>query len=212
MVELLLEPKAGASGYRQGAINLQVDRAAAQAFIATWDGNPDCGAKIIVTNRGDNLDGVTRIGATRALDIQARNRGTNLSWVKTMEINARNDSGKNVGELHCLHVRAENYGNVYTDVKGLDIEISDENTTQAQERMGLHIRSTDLSGMSAVDEAFKISHTSTNGFAQLFKFATDAGDGVAAKATALNGMTSAYRALVKIGAVQGYIPIMDTWA
>ncbi len=206
MIELLLEPKTGTSGYRQGAINLQCDRAAAQPFTATWDGNPDCGVKIIATNRANNLDGATRIGAVRALDIQARNRGTNLSWVKTMEVNARNDSGKNVSELHCLHVRAENYGNVYTDVKGLDIEISDENTTQSQERMGLHIRSTDLSGMSAVNEVLKISHTSTNGFDKLFHFGADTGDTAAANTHAIDGHALAFIAKCKMNATDGYLP------
>jgi hypothetical protein len=210
--DLDLEVLAGTKGYRQGAGQITVDRAAGQEFAVGWDGNPDAGLKIIVNNRANNLDGATRIGGVRALDIQARNRGTNLSWVKTMELNARNDSGKNVSELHGLHVRAENYGNVYTDVRALDVELSDENTTQAQERMGIIIRSTDLSGMSAVDEAIKVSHTSTNGFAQLFKFATDTGDGVEVKSTALNGLSASHRILAKIGSTQVYIPILTTWA
>ncbi len=206
MIELLLEPKAGTSGYRQGGINLQVDRASTQGFTATWDGNPDTALKIIATNRANNLDGVTRIGAVRALDIQARNRGTNLSWVKTMEINARNDSGKNVSELHCLHVRAENYGNVFTDVKGIDIEISDENTTQSQERTGLVIRSTDLSGMSAVSQVLKILHTSTNGFEYLLNFAGATGDTAVANTHSIDSHALAFIAKCKHNGVDGYLP------
>lgn len=206
MLDLLLYPKTGTKGFRQGAGNIQVLRLAAQPFIATWDGNPDCGLKILARNYGNNLDGVTRIGGERALDIQARNSGTNLSWVKTMELNARNDSGKNVTELHGLHVRAENYGNVFTDVRGVDIEISDENTTQSQERMGLVIRSTDLSGMSAVNEVIKILHTSTNGFDALFNFAGATGDTAVANTHAIDGHALAFIAKCKHNSVDGYIP------
>ena len=211
--DIIVRPLAGTKGFRQGALNIQVLRAAGQEFAATWDGNPDTGLKIIARNYGNNLDGVTRIGGQRALDIQARNSGTNLSWVKTVEINARNDSGKNVTELHCLHVRAENYGNVYTDVRGLDVEISDENTTQGQERVGLVVRSTDLSGMGAVDAVLRISHTSTNGITNLIKFASATGDTYTAKATAVGalGNTLGY-ARVLIGSTPGRIAVFDEWA
>jgi len=200
-------------GFRNGVQNIQMIRLPSQALAATWDGNPDEGVKIMARNYANNLDGVTRIGAVRALNLQARNSGTNLSWVKTVEINARNDSGKNVSELHCFHVRAENYGNVFTDVKGLDVEISDENTTQSQERMGLHIRSTDLSGMSAVDEVLKVTHTSTNGFTNLIKFGAATGDTYTAKATAVAslGSTLGY-AKVDINGTPGRIAIFDEWS
>jgi hypothetical protein len=211
--DIIVRPLAGTAGFRQGALNIQVLRAVGQAFAATWDGNPDTGLKILARNYGNGLDGVTRIGGQRALDIQARNSGTNLSWVKTMELNARNDSGKNVSELHGLHIRAENYGNVYTDVRCLDLELSDENTTQGQERVGLLIRSTDLSGMSAADAVLKISHTSTNGFNALIKFAAATGDTYTAKATAVAslGSTLGY-AKVLIGTTPGRIAIFDEWA
>ena len=173
-------------GFRNGVLNVQMIRLSTQAWAATWDGNPDEGVKIIARNYANNLDGATRIGGERALNLQARNSGTNLSWVKTVEVNARNDSGKNVSELHCLHVRAENYGNVYTDVKGLDIEMSDENTTQGQERMALHVRNTDASGMSAVEEVIKITHgAASGGFTNLIKFGATTLDTYTGKVTAV---------------------------
>ncbi len=205
---------AGTKGLRQGAVNIALTRAAAQALVATWDGNPDTSMKVITRNYANNLDGATRIGGARALDIQARNSGTNLSWVKTMELNARNDSGKNVSELLGLHIRAENYGNVYTSTIGLDIELSDENTTQAQPRTGIQIRSTDGSGMSAVEQVFKISHSSTNGFTNLFKFNAATGDTYTAKVTAGGGDLGNTNGYIKvdINGTPGRIPVFDEWA
>ncbi len=163
-------------GFRNGALNVQVIRNSDQAFAATWDGNADEGMKIIGRNYASNLDGATRIGSIRALNIQARNSGTNISWVKTMELNARNDSGKNTGELLGLHIRAENYGNVYTSTIGLDVEMSDENTTQSQPRIGAQFRNTDGSGMSACDAVMKVSHSGTNGWTNLLHCASATGD------------------------------------
>src|SRR3990167_2669147 len=62
----------GTGAFRQGALNLQISRAAAQADTA-WDGNPDCGLKLIATNHATgNASGE---GAVRGIDAQARNRG-----------------------------------------------------------------------------------------------------------------------------------------
>ena len=199
-------------GFRNGALNIQVIRESAQAFAATWDGNPDEGLKIIARNYGNGLDGATRIGAARALNLQARNSGTNISWVKTVEVNARNDSGKNVNELHGVHIRAENYGNIYTDVRGLDIEMSDENLTQSQERMGLIIRNTDMSHQAVVNEVFKVIHTAWNGsngnegFDKLFHFGADTGDTVVANTHAIDGHALAFIAKCKMNATDGYLP------
>ena len=203
----------GAKGLRQGAANIGVTRTAVNPFIATWDGNPDTALKMLARNYGNNLDGATRIGGQRALDIQARNSGNNLSWVKTMELNARNDSGKNVSQLAGLHIRCENYGNIYTDNIALDVEMSDENTTQSQERIGVQVRNSDGSGMPAVNAAFKIKHTSTNGFTNFLKLGSATGDSYTAKATAVAalGSTLGYL-LVDINGTPGRIPVFDTWA
>jgi hypothetical protein len=206
ILDIVLSPKTGAYGFRQGALNIALTREASQPIIATWDGNDDCAIKVVARNYGNNLDGVTRIGGVRALNIQARNSGTNQSWVKTAEINARNDSGKNVSELHAVHIRVENYGNVYTDVKGLDVELSDENTTQSQERTVVVLRTTDLSGMSAVNQVFKILHTSTNGFNFLFNFAGATGDTAVANTHSIDGHALAFIAKSKHNGVDGYIP------
>ncbi len=158
---------AGTAGLRQGAINLSLTRAADQAFAATWDGNPDCGIKMLVRNYADNLDGATPIGAVQALNVQGRNSGTNILWVNAMEVNARNDGGAISDTVRGLHIRMENYGTISTSNTGLDIEMSDENYTGTQERIGILVRNTDASGMAAVDSIMKISHTSTYGFTYL---------------------------------------------
>ncbi len=157
----------GTDGLRQGGVDLNLERASDQPFIATWDGNPDCGLSIVANNRASNLDGATLIGAVRALNLQARNRGTNVAWVKTVELNARNDSGKNTNSLHGMHIRIENYGTVNDDLVGLDIELSCENDTGSPTKDAILVRNTDLSGMSVVGSVIKLSNTSTNGFGAL---------------------------------------------
>jgi hypothetical protein len=150
-------------GARQGAVAIQLDRTSGYAMTA-WDGNPDCGLKIAVNNRAANG---TSANGVRAFDIQARNRSTN-AWVKTMELNCRNDSGAETVSLYGLHIRCENYGTVGTDIIGLDIEMSSENDTSSPTKDAIVIRNTDASGMTAVGSVIKLSNTSTNGFTNLF--------------------------------------------
>lgn len=157
----------GTAGYRQGAIQVTIDRAVGQQFTAGWDGNPDNGVKIIANNRANNLDGVNEIGGIRALDAQARNRGTNLAWVKAIEFNGRNDSGCTVDSLSVVHLRAENYGTVNDSIVALDIEMSSENDTSSPTKQAILVRNTDLSGMTVVDSVLAVSNTSTNGFGAL---------------------------------------------
>lgn len=153
---------AGTTGWRQGALNITMSRASDQALTA-WDGNPDCGLKIQVNNRASNVGGA---GGTRAIDVQARNRLVN-TWVNTCEINGRNDSGATTTQLIPVHIRAENYGTVSTEIIGLDIELSSENDTGSPDKCGIRIRNTDLSGMTVVKSAIRMSNTSTNGFGAL---------------------------------------------
>jgi hypothetical protein len=115
---------------------------------------------VIVNNRADNT--IARNGV-RALDIQARNRLTN-AWVKTTEINSRNDSGANTVEMVGIHVRMENYGQVDDSIIGLDIEMSSENDTSTPKKSAILIRNTDASAQPAVDNVIELSNTSTNGF------------------------------------------------
>lgn len=157
----------GTDGLRQGGLDVNLERASDQGFTATWDGNPDCGVSIVANNRANNLDGVTPIGAVRALNIQARNRGSNIAWVEGVELNARNDSGKVCTTLYGMHIRIENYGTVADALYGLDIEMSSENDTSSPTKDAIIVRNTDLSGMSVVGSVIKLSNTSTNGFGAL---------------------------------------------
>ena len=125
----------GSRGYRQGAENVQITRALGQQFVPTWDGNPDCAQKMLARNYANNLDGVTRIGAERAFDIQARNSGPNLAWVNAMQANARNDN--NLTDLYVAKFVAENYGDIFGTVRSLVLQLLDENHTGGQERIGL---------------------------------------------------------------------------
>jgi hypothetical protein len=89
-------------GVRQGAENVQITRSLGADF--TWDGNPDCAIKAIARNYAANT---TNQGAERGIDIQARNSGTNISWVNAANFNARNDSGKTADQLLGIGVRVE---------------------------------------------------------------------------------------------------------
>lgn len=166
----------GTHGFRQGALNIWVARDEGEEFIATWDGNPDTGAKITVRNYGNNLDSVTLIGGIEGISISARNRGDNLGYVRSMGVSATNDSGSKVTTMTGLALRMENYGSVVTSIEGINLEMSDENMTLSQTRTGIHIRNTDASAQAAVNNIFKISHTSTNGFTYLFHFNAATGD------------------------------------
>ncbi len=201
-------------GFRTGVQNIQMIRLATQALAATWDGNGDEAQKIIARNYANNLDGSTLIGGARALNLQARNSGTNLSWVRTLELNARNDSGKNVTELLGAHIRIENYGNVATDAVGMDIEFSDESSNvDPHTKTCLLIRNTDASGMGAVDDVIQISHTSTNGFTNFLHFGAATGDTYTGKTTAVAalGTTLGY-VKVSIAGTAGRIAIFNEWS
>ena len=202
-LRILQEVLAGTGAFRQGAFNLQLNRAAAQADT-TWDGNPDCGLKLIATNQATG--NVASEGAIRGADIQARNRGTNINWVNAMNLNARNDSGKQAVSLWGLMIRVENYGNVGTDIVGIDVNLSDENANvDPHTTHGILIRNTDQSGMPAADAAIKVSHTSTNGFDAFAELATNSGDGAVASTTTPTGAATE-ALIVKIGANLRYIP------
>jgi hypothetical protein len=195
-----VEALAGAGGFRQGAIQINVNRASGESV--TWDGNPDCGLKIIVTNRAANA---ANEGATRALDVQARNRGTNASWCNAINANVRNDSGKTAYILTGQRIRCENYGTVETELVGIDVELSCENDTGAPLKYGVRVRNTDASGMGAADAALHVSHTSTNGFAAFAHLATAVGDGAVGSTTTPTGAATE-ALIVKIGTNLRYIP------
>jgi hypothetical protein len=174
-VDISVAPLAGA-GFRQGAVFIGMSRALGQDF--TWDGNPDAGLKMQVYNYADNADGE---GAVRGLDIAARNRGLNVSWVNGASIGVRNDSGKTAYQLIGIQTRLENYGTLETEAVGLDINMSIENDTGAPVKDAIRVRNTDASGMSACNAVLAVSNTSTNGFTYLLD---------------INGMTAANGTLV----------------
>jgi hypothetical protein len=162
------------AGYRQGAIQIQIDRASGQDF--TWDGNPDCAIKILANNRAANA---ANEGAVRGIDIAARNRGTNISWCNAISAGVRNDSGATAYQLIGISTRLENYGTLETEAIGFDVELSIENDTGSPTKTGIRVRNTDQSGMSAINEVIKISHTSSNGFTNLINFSGATGDVIA---------------------------------
>lgn len=197
----------GTAGYRAGALAVSLNRASDQQFAAAWDGNPDCAIKATTTNLGNGLDGVTPIGGVRVLDIQARNRGTNIAWVKAVEINGRNDSGKTATSLCVVHIRAEQYGTITDTCVGIDVEMANEGTVSGSST-GILVRNNEQSGVAAVTNVFEITHTAnSNGFTNLFKFGADAAHDTVGQA-AVNGNQSRYLT-VMAGSTPYYIPLYD---
>ena len=188
-------------GFRQGAIAINVGRAAGQDF--TWDGNPDCGLKMTVYNYAANA---ANEGAVRGIDIAARNRGTNASWCNAINAGVRNDSGKTCYTLTGIQTRLENYGTLETEAVGVDVNLSIENDTGAPLKYGVRIRNTDASGMGAVDAALHISHTSTNGFTAFAHLASATGDGMAASSS-VPGSAAVGALVVKVASDLRYIPL-----
>lgn len=170
-----VDVEACAGGFRQGGLNVDVTRASGQDFTAAWDGNPDCGIKVIAKNSAVNA---ADRGAVRGIDVQARNSGTNLAWAYAANFNARNDSGKTIDGLIGVQIRIEDYGDIDTEAIGLDVNMSIENDGGSPAKSAVRIRNTDASGMTAVRDIFLISHTSTNGFTYLFNFADASGASV----------------------------------
>jgi len=167
-LDIDVAPLAGA-GYRQGGINCSVARASGQSV--TWDGNPDCAIKALARNSAANA---SEEGAVRGIDVQGRNSGTNASWVEGASFNCRTDSGKTTGIMCGVRIRVEDYGTISTEAIGIDVNLSVEGASPIT--TGILVRSTDLSAMAAVKEVFRISHTSANGFTNLFNFAGATGD------------------------------------
>lgn len=188
------------NGYRQGAINIAVDRALGEDVV--WDGNPDTAIKIAVNNRAANA---ANEGAVRGIDVSARNRGADASWANGGSINARNDSGSTIYQLIGIQTRLENYGTCETELIGLDVNLSCENDTGAPTKTGIVIRNTDQSAQGAVDEAVKISHTSTNGFDAFLTAAGATGDGMVASAATPTG-NAASALIVRHQTTLLYIP------
>jgi hypothetical protein len=195
-----LEVLAG-NGLRQSALQINVNRASGEDHV--WDGNPDAGLKMGVTNRAANADNE---GAARCIDLSARNRGTNMSWLNGGNIGCRNDSGSIAYILTGLQTRVENYGTLNTEAVGYDINLSIESDTGSPLKYGLRIRNTDQSGMSACDAAIHVLHTSTNGFDHFAHLATNSGDGAVANAVTPSGAT-VEALIIKIGANTRYIPV-----
>jgi hypothetical protein len=207
--EFIGEPGQVSKAARQGTMYISMTRTAAKAFTS-WDGNPDTAIKALSRNYGANT---TAFGGTRVLDIQARNSGTTSNWVKAVEMNARNDSGKSIDTLIVQHIRAENYGTVDTEITGFDVEMSSENDTSSPIKIAMKVRNTDASGMTAVRDVFNVSHTSTNGFTNLFRFNATTGDTVATGTltnSSAGDVLCDARIICSINGTAYYIPLFDT--
>ena len=202
--EIAVAGLAGTQAYRQGALNVQFGRAAAQADTV-WDGNPDTG--VLIQARTYATGNAASVGAIRGLNVIGRNSGTNVNWVLGVNVSARNDSGMQAVQVHGQDIRIENYGNVATEIVGLEITLSDENSNvDPHTKHGLRIRNTDASGMGAVDAAIQVSHTSTHGFTAFAAFAAATGDGVVANVAIPDGNTS-HALIISIAGTPYYIPV-----
>jgi hypothetical protein len=202
-LRVLQEVLSGTGAFRQGAFNLQINRAAAEAD-SSWDGNPDTGLNISATNRATG--NVAGEGALRGLQVAARNRGTNINWVLGANISSRNDSGMQATQLHCLDVRIENFGNVATEIVGIDVNLSDENSNvDPHDKYGIRIRNTDASGMGAVDAAIHVTHTSTNGFTAFAHLGALTDGGASSSSTPSSAAVGAL--VVKVAGDLRYIPL-----
>ena len=202
--EIAVSALSGTKAYRQGALNVQLGRAADQADTV-WDGNPDTG--LLIQARNYATGNAAAEGAVRGLNVIGRNSGTNINWVLGVNVSTRNDSGKTASQLHGLDIRIENYGNVADSIAGIDVNLSDENDGGVHTKHGILIRNTDASGMVAADAALKVSHTSTNGFAAFAELATNAGDGAVANTNSRTVANTTEALIVKIGANTRYIPV-----
>lgn len=137
-LELSVSPVSTTAGIRQGALSVSMSRSASYAW-ATWDGNPDCGVKIGITNR--SVSGSN--GAIRGLDINARNRGGGtLSWINGCYITAEHstDAGTLAANLIAGEFHSKANGVVTGDVVG--VRIYDESQSSTGTSYALQINCT----------------------------------------------------------------------
>lgn len=199
---IVVEALSGTGAFRQGALSVSLNRAAAEAD-STWDGNPDTAVNVSATNRATG--NTSAEGALRGLQVNARNRGTNINWILGGNIGSRNDSGGIATQVHGLDVRVENYGTLDTEIVGIDVNLSCESDTGSPLKYGVRVRNTDQSAQGAADAALHVSHTSTNGFAAFAHLATATGDGAVASVDTPD-TTTTEALIVKIAGNLRYIP------
>lgn len=128
------------AGIRQGALNIALDRAAANA-LSSWDGNPDCGLKIAVTNRGVNSSG----GAIRGLDINARDRSSGtVTWINGCYITAEHSTdGGGVTNVIGGEFHSKNNGVATGDV--ITLKVYEESQSGTGTNYAIHIDCTNNS-------------------------------------------------------------------
>jgi len=190
---------------RRGVIQVEMWRSSS----FDWAGSPDVAFKSEINSSAANASG----GAIRSIDTTARNRGDDMTWIHGIHAGVRNDSGSTCPELIGLSTRVENYGVMATQMMGIDVNMSCENDDGAGAKIGIQVRNTDASARTAVDDVLKISHTSTNGFTNLFNFAAATGDCVAAGSlddSATADIQCDYRITCVINGTTFYIPGYDT--
>jgi len=129
------------AGIRQGAMSISLERTSSYP-LASWDGNPDCGLKMAITNRAANASG----GAVRGLDINARNRDATgaVTWINGAYITAENSSGSGgLTNVTGAEVHAKNNGVASGDV--ICLKVYDESQSYTGTSYAIHIDCTNNS-------------------------------------------------------------------
>jgi hypothetical protein len=124
-LELNTDPAPVQAAARQGVIGVTGTRPTTFPFV-TWDGNPDTGMKMVITNAAANT--IAR-GAVRGLDIQARNKGSvaTCSYLNAIYATAEN-ANNTISQMYVGQLNMKNSG-VVTDNYGLVIQDQSQGTS-----------------------------------------------------------------------------------
>lgn len=126
LLYLTSEPRNLTAGCRQGTLAISVNRPADYA-MTSWDGNPDCGLKMQVSNRAANT---TSRGAVRGIDLNARNRSSgSITWINGVYITAENSTGCTIADVTGAEIHAKNNGTASGSVKVLRVYDESQSST-----------------------------------------------------------------------------------
>lgn len=195
---LAVAPTSATAGSRQGALAIYMTRT---TTMTTSDGNPDCGLKIQVKNQTASES----YARSRGIDVnvKADNSGNGNYSVNGAYITAESESGTNIGgEVTGIEVHAKNNG----DATGGTVRVMrvyDESQSSTGTNYAISIDCTNNSAFtreycvhinSGASSGWTNGLTFDGNITNVFDFKDNDGtNGLSTQATALSGLTSAYK-------------------
>jgi hypothetical protein len=203
-VNVTSNPVSTSAASRQGAIYVNVDRVASYPF-STWDGNPDCGIKVQAVNRANSGTN----GATRGIDINARNRDAGTeSWLQGSAISITNSANTIQTASGGIFI-TDNGGVVAVELNGLIVQDVSQGTSALTNLLKLTTGSI-APASGARNSAIDISAADGVGFTNAIAFEHTTGIEGATQTDGMSVNTLKGKIAVKVGSTTYYVPFYQT--